>query len=80
MSQAGSTIGSSSPIPGALDYNYTLVNTSPYVIAGSDAFLGVDSSSIAITIELPDAPSTGRVYIIKDIAAMQQQIILLSLQ
>lgn len=45
---------------------YTNVNTTPYVVLTGDEFLGVDCSGAAITIQLPDAPSTGRVYIIKD--------------
>jgi hypothetical protein len=45
---------------------FTSVTTSPYVVAATDDFLGVTTSSIAITVELPNAPSTGRVYIIKD--------------
>jgi hypothetical protein len=45
---------------------YTAVNTSPYVVLTTDEFLSVDSSGGAITIELPNAPSTGRAFVIKD--------------
>lgn len=45
---------------------YTNVTTSPYVVLTTDEYLSVDSSTIAITIQLPNAPSTGRVYIVKD--------------
>ena len=45
---------------------YTAVSTSPYVVQNSDQYLGVNSSSGAITIELPNDPETGRVYQIKD--------------
>jgi hypothetical protein len=51
---------------GALDLNYTAVTTTPYVVLGTDDFLGVDSSSLAITVELPNAPAVGRVFVIKD--------------
>jgi len=51
---------------GTTTLNYMLVNTTPYVVAATDDYLGVDSSGGAIQINLPNAPSTGRVYIIKD--------------
>lgn len=47
--------------------NYTLVNTSPYVVLSTDYYLGVDCSGGAITIQLPNAPTTNRTFIIKDI-------------
>ncbi len=46
---------------------YTLVNTTPYVVLPTDQFLGVDTTALAITIQLPNAPTTGRIYAIKDI-------------
>ncbi|MFI5332581.1 MAG: hypothetical protein ACHQVS_00600 [Candidatus Babeliales bacterium] len=46
--------------------HYTAVNTSPYVVLLTDEYLGVDSSGGAITIELPNAPATGQVWVIKD--------------
>lgn len=49
-----------------LDLTYTAVNTTPYVVLADDQFLGVDSSGGAITVQLPNAPATGRVYVIKD--------------
>ncbi len=45
---------------------YTNVSTTPYTVLSTDEFLGVNSSGGAITIRLPNAPSTGRVYYIKD--------------
>jgi hypothetical protein len=51
---------------GADTINYTGVSTSPYVVLSTDDYLGVDTISGAITIELPNAPATGRVFIIKD--------------
>lgn len=62
MSQAGSfSYGSSNNL-----YEYTNVATSPYVVTADDYYLSVNSSSIPITIELPDAPQAKRVFIIKD--------------
>lgn len=55
------------PIPSPSNLAYTLVNTTPYVVLSTDDFMGVDCSGSAITIELPDAPSTGRTFVIKDI-------------
>lgn len=45
---------------------YTNVNTTPYVVLPADQFLGVDCSGAPITIQLPNAPSTGRIFVIKD--------------
>lgn len=45
---------------------YTNVNTSPYVVLTTDQYLSVDCSGGPITVELPNAPVTGRVFIIKD--------------
>jgi hypothetical protein len=44
----------------------TAVSTSPYVVSATDYFLAVNSSSGAIQINLPNAPSTGREFVIKD--------------
>lgn len=53
---------------GTSTLNYTAVSTTPYVVAATDDFLGVTTSSLAITIDLPNAPATGRVYSIKDVS------------
>jgi hypothetical protein len=47
---------------------YTYVNTTPYVVLSTDQFLGVDTTASAITVKLPNAPATGRVFTIKDYA------------
>ena len=52
---------------GTTTLNYTLVNTTPYVVLLTDEFLGVDSSGGARTIQLPNAPATGSVWVIKDL-------------
>lgn len=51
---------------GTTTFNVTSVSSSPYVVAATDDFLAVNSSGGAIQINLPNAPATGRVYIIKD--------------
>ncbi len=66
MSHINSSGGSGGGTPSLITYKYTAVSTSPYVVLSTDAFLGVDTSTIAITIQLPNAPVTGRVYIVKD--------------
>lgn len=45
---------------------YTAVSTTPYVVLTTDEFLGVDSSGGTRQINLPNAPSTGRVFYVKD--------------
>ncbi len=49
---------------------YTGVSTSPYVVLNTDDFIGVTTSSIPITIELPNAPVTGRVWTVKDVSGL----------
>ncbi len=51
---------------GTSTFNYTSVTTTPYVVASTDYYLGVTTTVLAITIQLPNAPATGRSYIIKD--------------
>lgn len=51
---------------GGSSLTYTNVNTTPYVVLPADQFLGVDCSGAPITIQLPNAPSTGRIFIVKD--------------
>ncbi len=45
---------------------YTNVNTTPYVVLVTDQFISVDCSGGAITIQLPNAATSGQVFIIKD--------------
>lgn len=70
MSQAGSATGGGSGPSGIVILNYTLVNTTPYTVQATDEFLGVDTTSLSITVRLPNAPVTGRVYVIKDIIGL----------
>ena len=43
----------------------TAVSSSPYVVLTTDYYLSVNTSS-ARTIQLPNAPATGRIFVIKD--------------
>ncbi len=63
-SASGSTVTISAT--GTSTLAYTSVTTTPYAVLSSDDFLGVTTSSIAITVRLPNAPVTGRTYAIKD--------------
>jgi len=47
-------------------FTYTSTSTSPYVVLSSDLFVSIDSSGGAKTVQLPNAPRNGQVYIIKD--------------
>lgn len=49
-------------------YTYTGVThlTSPYTVLLTDEYLGVDTTGGVVTIKLPNAPSTGQYWIIKD--------------
>jgi hypothetical protein len=62
---AGNTTIASS---GTTTLTVTSVNfaASPYTVLSTDQFLSVLSAGGAITIRLPNAPATGRVYTIKD--------------
>jgi hypothetical protein len=47
-------------------YTYINVTTSPYFVLDTDVYLSVDTSTIPITILLPDDALLGEPYIIKD--------------
>jgi hypothetical protein len=51
---------------GTITNNFTSVTSTPYVASSTDYFLGVATNSLAITIELPNSPATGRTFVIKD--------------
>lgn len=61
----GGTVTISASSSTLLD-NYTNVSTSPYVVLATDYYLSVDSSGGAIQINLPNAPTTNQIFIIKD--------------
>ena len=52
--------------PAQIATNYTNVTTTPYVVTATDYYLSVDTSTLAITIELPNAPTTYRLFVVKD--------------
>jgi hypothetical protein len=47
-------------------YRYINVNTTPYFVLETDVYLSVDTSTIPITILLPDGALLGEPYIVKD--------------
>jgi hypothetical protein len=47
-------------------YQYVNVTTSPYVVLTTDLYLSVDTSTIPITIQLPNSALLGEPYVIKD--------------
>jgi len=53
---------------GTSNYNYTSVNNaaSPFSVTGTDEYIGCDVTAGTVTISLPNAPATGRNYVIKD--------------
>lgn len=53
---------------GSIVYNYTGITSasSPYTALATDYYIGADSTSGVITVRLPNAPTTGRVFVIKD--------------
>lgn len=53
-------------VAGAEVINVTVVNTTPYPAISTDYFLAVDCSGGIITVQLPNAPTTGRTFVIKD--------------
>lgn len=51
---------------GTTNLTYTNVAVTPYVVLATDEYLSVDTSALAITVQLPNAPAAGRVYVVKD--------------
>jgi hypothetical protein len=47
---------------------YVNTSTTPYVVAASDYFISMNSTGAIKTVQLPNAPSTGRVFVVKDFA------------
>lgn len=45
---------------------YTSVTTTPYTVLASDSFIGVNTSTLAITLVFPAPGNTGKIYYIKD--------------
>lgn len=55
-------------VSGGEGLNFTSVNNaaSPYTVLSTDYFLGCQTSTGVISILLPNAPATGRAFVIKD--------------
>ncbi len=53
---------------GTVTYTVTLLDDtdSPYTILTTDQYLSCDVSGGTLTVDLPDAPATGRVFSVKD--------------
>jgi len=53
---------------GAVVYNYVSINNSqsPYSALATDYYISVNCVGGAVTVRLPNAPTTGRVFVIKD--------------
>ncbi len=51
---------------GTTTLTYTNVSVTPYVVLTTDEFLSVNSSGGAITVQLPNAATLGKVFIVKD--------------
>lgn len=51
---------------GTTNLTYTNVSATPYVVLSTDEYLSVDTSALAITVQLPNAATLGKVFIIKD--------------
>lgn len=49
--------------------NYTAIDNgdTPYTALSTDYYIGADVTAGIISILLPDAPSTGRIFIVKDV-------------
>ena len=66
-SGAGSTVTIAAS-PDQYLANYRVANATPFVVNATDFYITVDTSAIAITIQLPNAPTIYRRFIIKDSA------------
>lgn len=47
-------------------FHYTNVAATPYVVLLTDYYLSINTSALAITIQLPNAPAASRTFTIKD--------------
>jgi len=53
---------------GSLIVNRIVTSTTPYVALSSDYYISVNSTGAIKTVQLPNAPTTNRVFVIKDFA------------
>lgn len=47
--------------------NYTATSTTPYVVVTNDYVIAMDASAGIKTVQLPNAPTTGTIFIVKDV-------------
>jgi hypothetical protein len=66
VTPAGGTITISATGTTTLTYTAVAHGASPYTVLATDDYLGVDSTLGVVSILLPNAPATGRVFIVKD--------------
>ncbi len=66
---AGNTI-TVSETQAVLVNNYSVANAALYVVAANDYYITVDTTTIPIMIQLPDAPTLYQIFIIKDSGGM----------
>jgi hypothetical protein len=66
VSNGAGTITISATGADFLAYTQVTFAMSPYLVLSTDEYLGVNTSAGGVTILLPNAPSTGRVFYIKD--------------
>jgi hypothetical protein len=50
------------------NYTNVLIGASPYTVLATDYYISCTSSGGAITLKLPNAPTTNRLFIIKDLS------------
>ncbi len=51
---------------GAAFLNIIQTAVTPYVVGATDDFIAVDCSAAIKTVQLPNAPATGRIFVVKD--------------
>lgn len=51
---------------GSVILHYIATSTTPYVALSTDYYIGIDCSAGAKTVQLPNAPTTGRAFVVKD--------------
>ena len=66
MSQGGANNVSILPGPIIVPIVSVTHATPSYTVASNDYFISVDSSAGVVSVLLPNAPATGRIFIVKD--------------
>lgn len=55
---------------GFLVVNNTATTTSPYVVVSTDYIVSMNASGGAKIVHLPNAPTSGRVFVVKDVSGI----------